>query len=1744
MSSKADLKKERTKRKSALTRLGSKIRRYISEKDSEKLVECMDNIKKEYQEFEVVHDGYHGKLDNESELDTSDTYIIEVETAYSEALSEAQKWLTSTKIKKEMVSDEKPDKPSLLSPEVLSVINLPKLELFAYDGDPLQYYTFITAFDETVDSVATTGSAKLNRLVSYTTGVVKTSIQSCLIIGGDAGYNTARAILQDRFGNKLVIAQAIINSLRDGLPVKTAADLRKLADELTNCDIILTRLGSVQEVESQRFIASIVDRLQPFLKGKWKKMAMGMKLKKQRYPKFSELVEFMKFAADTASDPVYGDSGLLKFGHGSASNVSYDRQRSYSNSQSQSRPRSSEQSKLRGTTFVSTEGRTFQTCSFCQQPHRLYLCSNFKALKPDQKYKHILDMKLCENCLLDNHSVDHCLRPSMCGIHGCLQKHSRFIHWCKIQGESTGIDMKPRSTSGFTQSSSQVCVPIVKVRVNNKVDSAVMLDTCSTTTFCTRRLAQELKLTGVPITYELSTLTSTSKHQETSLIPTMYVESRSEGRSFSLRNVFIIDNIPASRSRVDVEKYEHLAGIEVMSSECRVDLLIGQDNAEALIPLEVRRGRIDEPFAVRTALGWSLHGNASCHTDVCGLVKTGKISHRVVSNFIQSDSIELDRLEEKVDRLWRLDHEGFGGDVQAMSCEDNQVLKLWDENVKFVDGHYELPIPWKEEVQVPDNLESAQSRLKSLRQSIGKRGILDKYEAEIQKLLDKSYAEPMVDTESGFQNSSSKTWYLPHHAVISDKKPGKLRVVFDCAARYQGESLNDKCKQGPDLNNKLVHVLLRFRQHELAIMADVEAMYYQVRVSEKDRDALRFLWVDGDGKEVVYRMNAHIFGGIWCACIATYALRRTLQDQQVEDEFVKDVINRSFYVDDCLRSVSSQEEAKKVVVDVKKVLEKGGFNLTKFVTNDREILEEISEVDRAKEVKEFDKEVVSKALGVSWDVKEDVFKVSINIKKREVTRKVMLSTIGSYIEKLEKLENDPLGLVSPCIITGRMLFQDATRLKTGWDEEVPGYIAEKWVQWVHSLNELNEVCFQRCLSPREATTYEVHNFSDASQKGFGCCSYLKSTSPNGKVHVALIMSKGRVSPMKHVTIPRLELQAAVMSAQMNEVVCRELDLPVSQSYFWVDSQIVLAYIKNKKKRLKTYVANRVSMIHSLSEVEQWKFIPGKENPADRISRGVEAKELKNREWREGPVFLTTGEKSEKKQYEIPAEDEEVKQEVVVNAVLEEEGHPIDKMIKYFSDWFKVKRAIAWVIKLKERLLKKIKGRRKERIMVKDLREAEKLVIKHVQEEKYGQEIRSLRERSSVPKSSSIRSLLPMLDEDGILCVGGRLKNAKNQEVCKFPCILPYDQPVTKLIVREYHQKAHQGTEWTLSLLRQKFWITRSRGVIKQVRKECVTCKKLYDQPKNQQMADIPEERLEMVKPFAHVGIDCFGPFYIKQGRHEVKRYGCIYTCMNMRAVHIEKLNSLETDSFINGFRRFMARRGTPVKVWSDNGTNFVGGSPEILKCMKKLDEEKIRRFSLEKEVEWKFNPPHASNMGGIWERQIRTIRKILSSLLNKHADKLTDEVLETLFCEVENMINSRPLTKLSEDVTDMSTLSPNQLLILNDELTDFPGNFNENDVYKQRWKFIQYLSNQFWKRWLREYIPELQRRSKWCSKQENIKVGDVVLLKEENTPRFLWPLGLIIQVKEGRDKLVRTVKVKTRSTVLIRPVSKVVKLEG
>ena len=300
----------------------------------------------------------------------------------------------------------------------------------------------------------------------------------------------------------------------------------------------------------------------------------------------------------------------------------------------------------------------------------------------------------------------------------------------------------------------------------------------------------------------------------------------------------------------------------------------------------------------------------------------------------------------------------------------------------------------------------------------------------------------------------------------------------------------------------------------------------------------------------------------------------------------------------------------------------------------------------------------------------------------------------------------------------------------------------------------------------------------------------------------------------------------------------------------------------------------------------------------------------------------------------------------------------------------------------------------------------------------------------------------------------------------------------------------------------------------------------------QKMASLPEDRITPSKPpFTYVGVDCFGPFLVRLGRATAKRYGVLFTCLAIRAAHIEVVHSMDTESFINALRRFISRRGRSEESRSDNGGNFVKGEKQLREALQQWNHAQIHEYLLQHDVKWIFNPPAASHHGGVWERCIRTVSKVMKALLKEQV--LDDEGLCTLMCKVESIVNGRPITKVSDDPRDCNALTPNHLLLLRGGLAMPPRAFSREDNYScRRWRQVQYLSCLFWRRW-RRILPSLQQRQKWNKPQRNLAVNDIVLLLDENAPRSSWPLGRVIEVYSNRrDKLVRSAKVKTRSTEL------------
>lgn len=356
--------------------------------------------------------------------------------------------------------------------------------------------------------------------------------------------------------------------------------------------------------------------------------------------------------------------------------------------------------------------------------------------------------------------------------------------------------------------------------------------------------------------------------------------------------------------------------------------------------------------------------------------------------------------------------------------------------------------------------------------------------------------------------------------------------------------------------------------------------------------------------------------------------------------------------------------------------------------------------------------------------------------------------------------------------------------------------------------------------------------------------------------------------------------------------------------------------------------------------------------------------------------------------------------------------------------------------------------------------------------------------------------------------------------------------------------SHSGVEHIFAELQQQYWIPKVRSALRKIAKSCHVCRKHNAKPDPPLMASLPQSRLQaFTPPFYNTGGDYFGPLLIKERRLTVKRYGCLFTCLVTRAVHLEIAHSLETDSFIMALRRMMARRGKPRNIYSDNGINFVGAERELKECLDGMDQAKISDTLSRDRIQWFLNPPSAPHFGGVWERLVKSPKKALKITLN--GQLVNDETLLTLTAEVESLLNSRPLTHVSVDPQDLEAITPNHFLIGRNSPNVPPDVFDERDLNsKKRWRQAQTVTDHFWRRWLREYVPALTERRKWRTRPQNhAQMGDLVRVVEDNLPRGRWNLGRIVKTFPGDDGLIRTVEVQTKQGTFKRLVAKLCLLE-
>ncbi|CAG9087799.1 unnamed protein product [Plutella xylostella] len=834
-------------------------------------------------------------------------------------------------------------------------------------------------------------------------------------------------------------------------------------------------------------------------------------------------------------------------------------------------------------------------------------------------------------------------------------------------------------------------------------------------------------------------------------------------------------------------------------------------------------------------------------------------------------------------------------------------------------------------------------------------------------------------------------------------------------------------------------------------------------------------------------------------------------------------IKNCFYMDDLMTGHDDVEEAKQLCQNIKEILRKGGFIMQKWSSNEEELQKFLKEGDDTKDTIEIKLDKVIRILGLTWDRKNDNFNVTVNLPDapHPITKRSILSDVARLF--------DPFGWVSPVVITAKIMIQRLWLSNLSWDDELPVDLCEEWLKYREDLTDLRMIEIPRWLqtTPRSKEV-QIHGFADASSSAYAAVTYLRVVDEHDVVHVTMIASRTKVAPIKQLSIPRLELCAAVMLSEQIADVSQLLEVSHGNIFAYTDSMVVLAWLQAHPNRWKTFVANRVAEILRIIDNERWRHITTNENPADIASRGIRAADLPDYKiWWNGPEWL----KSNDIEYvanTVPATDLEERSSFHTRQdKTHEEESPIWER---FSNITRMKRVLA--------LCKRFAKPKESKDVIITADEMEDILqtcIRYYQNEVYGRDIEDLKKKGKVRNKSSLITLSPFLDKNGIMKVGGRLQNAEIAETAKHPIIIPKGVHITNLIMREAHIKTlHGGNLLMMTYIRSRYWIIGLKAAVRNHVRSCKTC--IIDKAKvrKQLMGQLPAVRVRPHRAFLNSGVDYAGPVHIRmskgRGQKTMKAYICLFVCMATRAIHLEAVTDLTAQGFMSAYRRFVARRGHCAHLWSDNGTNFVGSAKEL----KVLFEEgkanmstQVAELLANDGTTWHFIPPRMPNYGGLWEAGVQSAKRHLTRVNGD--TKLTYEEMATLLAQIEACLNSRPLCQLDNTLDTLTPLTPGHFLIGEPLITVPDMNYEDKNVnLLTRWQLIQRMTQDFWRRWQNEYLNTLQQRYKWQERVPAPKIGDIVVIKQDDLPPTKWLLGIIKNVHPGADNLVRVVTVQCK----------------
>ncbi len=1428
-------------------------------------------------------------------------------------------------------------------------------------------------------------------------------------------------------------------------------------------------------------------------------------------------------------------------------------------------------------TSLITLKKTPTECPLCKENHELALCPGFLDLTPTQRRRRLEEWRRCYCCLEAGHQIRECTSGSVCPT--CQRKHHHLLHgslrrrrqairkeralMAGLGGDGDEEDEEEAADDEWSEDSAveeialkavgtrcSVALQTIPVLVQNpetkkSVKMNLLMDQGATGAFLSKKAAEELCLTGRMVETSVAGFGGAVTTERT-LAAAVQVSAIHSPHKKNWIYVHVMDepagNYTPTNWETKKKEYEHLRDLPVPPpvQGRKVDIMIGMATPELLCSLAADRTGKNErdPIARLTRLGWVIAGpTGESKIQPTALFTSVSSPLWETMPLGEDKKFEKDDLHRRVEKMWEIDTQI---DKETYSPVEEKIMQWMKHKLQLKEGKYELPTLWKNDSRPGNNFSFVRKRLEALKAS---KHFKDKdLRTEFMANLDEWIKDDHVEEVETQNPDKDPAYYLATFPIVRrDKTTTQVRPVMDGKAKAgKSKALNEYLHKGPKLINELTEVFLRFRLRRVAVAADVKKMFYQIRLAEEDRDWHRFLWPDdGPTGFRIFRWKVHPFGSAASPCIAIYTIKEHARRHREEFPRAAEMVIHSTLVDDNLDSVDTEEEAVQLIKDAQQLYARAGMKLRKIISSSPSVLQSFAEEERSPTIdlasfcnKEEHVPLV-KTLGVIYLCEEDQFSFHM---ETPLVKKWTKREILSFEARLY----DPHGFVSPFIIISRMILQRLWKLKLGWDDGLPEEVELQWREWLQGLALLPRLRIDRCLTQSNVQNAELHVFCDASGKGYAAVAYLVTGSKDMNNRCCrLVISKAKVAPLKQLSIPRLELMAALLGAELAEKLYPLLNISKENVHYYTDSTNVLCWIRSDSQDYNSFTGTRVARIQTATEKNSWRWTDTDHNPADLPSRGCNLdKLLDNDLWWKGPAFLATGEVPPQPSALSPTDDvlRELKKKAQFSFLVSEvptdgydgsEWFPVGP-----TDWQKLLRITARILKWRRRT--------KGPILMKELREAETLVVRAVQASAFGRSLHDLKRHDELSNKSHLLKLPPFLDKQGCLRLAGRLRDASWMEYEeRHPILLPKIHPATEALIRYYHEKVlnHAGAQHTLSIIVRRFWIVGGTTAVRKVVQSCVECRRRKATPSQQVQASLPDYRLLQSNffPFQKTALDMAGPFRVKYQdvRGERKRYILLLTCMVCRAIHLEELQDPSAASFLAAFDRFTARRGVPALVLSDNGSNFVAGLSEL----RLLWTEEARTEVRERlpHIEWDFTPPKGPHFGGVYERLVRAVKQTLYHTCPA-AEVIPWEDFHTGLVVAEGILNSRPLTYRTSDTADPTPICPADLMAvpLYRPLAGAPWGWN----LRKKWHQLQKRLDHLWSRLRQELQPYLQELTAWRSKRRSLKVGDVVVLMDEKR-RGRWPLGKIVRTEVSHDGQVRRIQVLSSGTVYRRPISQV-----